>query len=368
MKNYLLLLLTLQLFSCRDAPKIRITGNLENVPDGHMIFYTRSRQTGKVIDMDSCQLKNGRFEMVFSKEEYPEAIWVFLNHREPKTGIKRVFSFKTNLKYRGAPLGSDHFYLEDGIQVNGKVTEMTFKGFTPNKGIKLVSLDRPLVVGRQTQVAYNDTLDFGSLNQLDKIEQAISNHPYSYYYLYNLPQLIPNFSSEELLTAFERFDPAVQQSETGQKLLNRIEGHKNVSLSFATQLETPSGGQGAVLDKQYSYNLVVLWASWCGPCRQEIPDLKQLYTSTQKGQKLRIVSVSVDEDSDAWQKALTKEQMPWSQLLVSGAARQHVNRLFRFDGSIPTMLLIDREGRLVKKVVGFEAGGLKEIEMAVSRG
>ncbi len=61
--------------------------------------------------------------------------------------------------------------------------------------------------------------------------------------------------------------------------------------------------------------MVVFWASWCGPCRQEIPSLKKLYSAFTNSD-LRIVSVSIDEDRSRWLKAVDEENMPWQQLLI----------------------------------------------------
>lgn len=88
------------------------------------------------------------------------------------------------------------------------------------------------------------------------------------------------------------------------------------------------------------------WASWCGPCRAEIPNLKEAYEAYHdKG--VAFLSVSIDKDEAAWRKAMEEENMPWSQVQASKAGKD-VMKQYQFSG-IPYILLIDKEGRIVAK-------------------
>ena len=88
------------------------------------------------------------------------------------------------------------------------------------------------------------------------------------------------------------------------------------------------------------------WASWCGPCRGEIPNVKKAYeTYHEKG--VEFLSVSIDKDEVAWRKALEDEQMPWCQVLAPQAGKE-VKKLYQFS-AIPFIVVIDREGKIVGK-------------------
>ncbi len=97
------------------------------------------------------------------------------------------------------------------------------------------------------------------------------------------------------------------------------------------------------------YVLIDFWASWCGPCRQAIPKVKQLFTLYgNKG--FDVLSVSIDENKSAWIKAMEDEKMPWAQVLSPDINR--TMRDFMFSG-IPTLYLVDPKGNIVDKYTGY---------------
>lgn len=88
------------------------------------------------------------------------------------------------------------------------------------------------------------------------------------------------------------------------------------------------------------------WASWCGPCRQEIPHLKEAYKAYHdKG--VEFFSVSIDKDGAAWRKAMKEENMPWEQAQAPKAGKD-IMKLYQFSG-IPYILVLDKEGKIVAK-------------------
>ena len=90
--------------------------------------------------------------------------------------------------------------------------------------------------------------------------------------------------------------------------------------------------------------LIDFWASWCRPCRLEIPNFKKMYEAYHQ-YGFDIYSVSVDNDASAWKKALTQEQMPWTNVRDD---QKVYSNMFNVS-SIPFTILIDKEGKVVAK-------------------
>lgn len=98
--------------------------------------------------------------------------------------------------------------------------------------------------------------------------------------------------------------------------------------------------------KPGKYTLLEIWASWCGPCRGDIPHLKDAYMGYHaKG--FDIVSVSIDGDKKQWKKALEKEKMPWLQVCDKGDNFEgFIVKKYGING-VPSSFLIDPQGKIV---------------------
>ena len=105
-----------------------------------------------------------------------------------------------------------------------------------------------------------------------------------------------------------------------------------------------TGRSYTLSDLQGKYLYIDLWASWCGPCKRELPHLKRL-AERFEGKEILFLGLSVDKDREAWEKALDEEQLPGLQLWLepssSFAADYGVE-------SIPRFILLDKEGHIVQ--------------------
>lgn len=113
-----------------------------------------------------------------------------------------------------------------------------------------------------------------------------------------------------------------------------------------TQL-TPEGESLSLSDLRGKYVLIDFWASWCGPCRRENPNVVRMY-DTYKDKGFEILGVSLDRDKGRWLAAIEKDQLTWQHVSdlkgwSNAVAQQYSIR------SIPRTILLDPEGRIIAK-------------------
>jgi len=108
-------------------------------------------------------------------------------------------------------------------------------------------------------------------------------------------------------------------------------------------LTDASGKSVKLSDYKGKYVLLDFWASWCAPCRKEMPFLKKAHE--QFGQKnFTLLSLSVDEDQSKWRKALEDEKLSWPQLVDDSVKQAQTLYSITY---IPTNFLIDPQGKVI---------------------
>ena len=135
-------------------------------------------------------------------------------------------------------------------------------------------------------------------------------------------------------------------TSSGKKFVeDRMERLKN-SLKEGTKAPFFSARsiQGASINANYLSGknvLLIFWATWCGPCMEELPYLKQI-NEEYKGENLQIVSVSLDRDSLKMIKVINENKLNWTHIFNSRATTE----AFRIN-PIPAMFLIDEKGLII---------------------
>lgn len=161
-----------------------------------------------------------------------------------------------------------------------------------------------------------------------------------------------SYLSEDMKPWYEALSPAAKQSYYGQKVKEELypAGKEGTKVpDFKVKDKTGKKVSLSALRQGKKYVLIDFWASWCNPCRKEIPNLKKLYAQY-SGKGFEIVSISIDQKKADWEKALKEEGLTWPNFLdETGVAALYQVKF------VPTMYLITADGVMVGENLRGEA-------------
>lgn len=196
----------------------------------------------------------------------------------------------------------------------------------------------------------------------------IKENPSLFASIYFLASASREYSIPELEAAYNSLSDTYKDTRYGRAIKDKIETGKIMSSGGPAPDFTKLDQNGkAVSLSQFKgkYVLLDFWGSWCSPCRQAMPHLKELYaTYALKGfEVLGISSEKVSSQTQAeamWKEAIVKDGLPWTNVLNNEVSmKQDVVQMFAIE-AYPTQILLDKEGKIIGKWVGSGNKGVDE--------
>ena len=129
--------------------------------------------------------------------------------------------------------------------------------------------------------------------------------------------------------------------------IRALEGVEVDAVAPNFTLPTPEGKEIALYEVKGKLKIIDFWASWCGPCRMENPNMVKLYNDF-KEKGLVVVSVSLDEKKDKWEEAIKKDGLTWLHLSDLKGWQGDVVKMYNID-AVPTILVLDENNRIIAK-------------------
>lgn len=339
------------------AQKVRVKGTASFADPVSQLYLYYDKDNGEKV-RDSTSIKNGKFKFM-GELDIPvlATLWVSFMKKEGKTrNPERV-----------------EFYLEDGV-VKIDIKDSAFKaivsGSKSQKDFETMNLlVKPYEI--KNQVLRKDFSDMVKKNdsvKMEEITKAVRNnnltikelrkqfilgHPYSFVSLKVLQDyagvIIDPAITEPL---FNSLADNIKTTESGKKFFEKIVESKitavgTMAMNF-TQNDT-AGKPVSLSDFRGKYVLLDFWASWCGPCRAENPNVVKAFNQY-KEKNFTVLGVSLDQPDakEKWLQAIYKDGLTWTQVSDLKFWNNAVAKQYRIH-SIPQNFLIDPSGKIIAK-------------------
>lgn len=247
--------------------------------------------------------------------------------------------------------------------INNSGTQQEYETFLT--GLNNIRAQRKEVFLQYTQAYYygenhQEALDLArQVSQFEKMAreyqiQYVKSHPQSVIstqIVRNLCDGSSPLTRQEMNSLFASLSLERQNSTPGKALAQFIEQKTLVvGETFPDrELTTPDGQVKKISDciRPGHNTLIEFWASWCQPCRGDIPQLRETYKKYHdKG--FDIISISIDKKKNDWLKALEEEKLPWEQLIERNFQSEPEKSAFKaYEGKgVPHSIFIDENGRV----------------------
>jgi peroxiredoxin len=180
----------------------------------------------------------------------------------------------------------------------------------------------------------------------------------------SLKELVKKFPDNTMVLAMKKeYEQQLAQQQAQMAEMEKKQKDNSWIGKDAPALALPDQNGKIVSIASYKgkYLLVDFWASWCGPCRGENPNVVKAYNEF-KGKNFAILGVSLDKEKEPWQQAIQDDKLTWTHVSDLKFWNSKAVETFKFEG-IPYNVLIDPQGKVIAESLRGEdlENKLKEV-------
>ncbi len=347
MKNLSIIVLLFAILpGCNSKPHFTVIGQLRG-QEGEKIYLAKYVNDDFLV-VDSALVSEGRFQFE-GNQENPELFYI-LNNK--KTSGLQFFLENGEIKITGH---LDSLY---DAKVTGSPSQDEYTKVY--SGLDNIAIGYSPFQSKMDSARNSNNKELFEINKrkFDSVKTAyykfisdyIAAHPASYVSVQIIMDNHFRIKPEELESWLNKLDPSMKKTERTTMLFSILETMKKVAIGQPAQdfiLKDSTGAPVKFSSFYGKYLLLDFWASWCGPCRGENPNLVAAYKRFhEKG--FDIISVSLDKSREEWLNAVKKDNLTWTQLSDLAGGKNEVAELYGVS-LIPDNFLLDKDGKILAR-------------------
>ena len=349
-KTIVLLISVVFLFSAFAQKSLTITGKVEGFTEG--TIYLNKLASPSPIKIDSIDVNNGNFTFV---KGITNTDVYMINFGKSRSGVV-IFPENENIQLT-VKLNNGFI---DNIEVQAGTIQKAYQEYSQSLKDLRIEMNKLYLAYQTAKKDKNETETARLEKELntasdasDAAEAKIQEENASNLFgIYLITKKVYAYDFEKLKSCLDKASPAAKKSEIFNSLTTRLAKMESVKVGALAPdftLPTPEGKMLSLSQFRGKVVVVDCWASWCGPCRAENPNMVALYNAN-KDKDFTILGVSLDRpnDKDKWIKAIADDKLTWNNVSDLKYWQSMICDLYIIS-AIPETILIDKEGKIVAR-------------------